>query len=1120
MSSGLNADRKWNQRPTGATRLGTEETTFRAFFEHCADAISVLDPIAGVFVDVNQAAVQLMHCQSREELLQLRPQDFAPPFQPDGRPSGEKAAEIVAYVSKHGSLRFEWHTRRLDGTEFPVEVLATNVMVSGRMLHVCVLRDLTERKRMEAGLRASEQRWRMVFEQSPLSIQVFSPDGFTRQVNRAWERLFGMKFSDLEGFNILRDEQLKANGALQFIESAFAGQVAYVPPAPFELRVSPNETARGLKWIGAIMFPLLDAEGRVLEVVCIHEDITERRRTEEELEQRIAERTSELSASEARLRTLVEHAPEAIVVFDSTGQFLACNENAVHLLGHSREELLRFRPEEVSPLTQPDGRLSIDAAREKIAEALAGKTPVFDWMHRHSSGRLVPCEVRLVRLPGDGRQLVRGSIIDNTERNRREKIQRATYEISEAVQSAQDLETLYKRLHEIIQRLMPAQNFYLVLHDAIADRHYYAYHVDAVDARPAPRKMTAGLNGYVLKSGEALLANRASMTDERNEWRLRAGTPSAIWLGVPLSSRGRTIGVMAVQDYHDESAYGEDEKQILMFVAEQVASAIERKRREDIQRATYGISAAVQSARDLDSLYSSIHENVKVLMPAENFYIALIDSTTGLISFPYYVDQLNPVAPLPREINTGLTGYVLRTQKPALVNRSLNRPTGKVSDGVLLEGLDLPHIEAGSPAAIWLGVPLQVRGHTIGVMAVQDYQDERAYAEEEKEILTFVAMQVAASIDRKRAEQALRESEEKFRALFEASSQGVMLHDEERFLQVNPATVRILGFNSAEEIVGHHPAEFAAPIQPGGLPPEVLAPRYIQQCMTTGSARFDWIVRNPRGFEIPIEVILTRIQWGGRQIIQAVINDITHRKQAEEELLKAIAREKELGLLKSSFVSMVSHEFRTPLGVIMSSAEILQDYLERLEPDERREHLQSIHKNTRRMASLMEEVLLIGRLDAGNMNFQPTMLDLRGLCERAAAEVSSATGHACPILIQCQGIDSEAKVDERLVSHILTNLLTNAVKYSQPGKPVEFIVERQGRNALLKVCDRGIGIPKEDQEWMFKAFHRGQNVGQRPGTGLGLTIVKRCVQLHGGSIEVVSAVGEGTTVKVVLLAFL
>jgi PAS domain S-box-containing protein len=136
MSSGLSADRKWNQRPTGHTRLGTEESTFRAFFERSADAISVLDPAAGVFVDCNEAAVQLMRCQSREQLLQMRPQDIAPAFQPDGRSSAERSAEIVEYVNRHGSLRFEWLARRMDGTEFPIEVLATAVPIAGRRLRV------------------------------------------------------------------------------------------------------------------------------------------------------------------------------------------------------------------------------------------------------------------------------------------------------------------------------------------------------------------------------------------------------------------------------------------------------------------------------------------------------------------------------------------------------------------------------------------------------------------------------------------------------------------------------------------------------------------------------------------------------------------------------------------------------------------------------------------------------------------------------------------------------------------------------------------------------------------------------------------------------------------------
>lgn len=1113
-------DRKWNQRPSEATKLGTDESTFRAFFERSADAIFVLDPAAGVFVDCNQAAAQLMHAKSREQLLRLKLEDVAPRFQPDGRSSAEKAAEIAAFVNRHGGLRFEWLTRRIDGTEAPMEVLATAVPVGRRMLHVCVSRDLTENKKMEAGLRASEQRWRMLFEQSPLSVQVLAQDGFTREVNSAFEKLFGLKRADLAGFNILKDEQLKSNGTLPFIERAFAGEVVYIPPAPFELRLLPGEPARGVKWIGAIMFPLLDADGNVIEVVCVHEDITERKRMEEEMERRIVERTAELSASEERLRTLVEHAPEAIVVFDGeSGKFVVCNENATTLFGVTREQLLTLTPEAVSPVAQPDGTLSLVAARQRIAEALAGETPTFEWVHKHASGRPMTCEVRLVRLPGAGRSLVRGSIIDMTERKRREQIQRATYDISEAANATADLESLYRRIHGIIKQLMPAQNFYLALHDPITDQHYYAYHVDAIDPRPAPRKMQGGLNGYVLRTGQALLANRESMTNPQNEWQLRGGTPSAVWLGVPLMVRGKTIGVMAVQDYHDEGAYAEEEKQILTFVAAQIASAIERKRREEIQRATYQISEAVQSAKDLDSLYQSIHEIVKELLPADNFYIALLDPASGLVSFPWYVDEANAVAPMPRKVDTGLTGYVLRTRKPLLVSRTVNQPRWHVGESVLLEGLDLPYVEAGTPAAIWLGVPLSVGDNTIGVMAVQDYSDESAYGEEEKQILTFVATQVAAAIDRKRAEQSLRESEEKFRALFEASSQGVMLHDEERFLEVNPATLRILGFNSADEIVGHHPVEFAAPVQPGGVPPAVLAPHYIQQCMTTGSARFDWICRNPQGREVPIEVILTRIQWSGRQIIQAVINDITDRKNAEAELIKSVAREKELGQLKSNFVSMVSHEFRTPLGIIMSSAEILRDYLEQMEPEERRDHLESIHKNTRRMGDLMEEVLVLSRFDAGGMPFEPALTDLRALCTRITDEVTSATDRICPIHPQFNHNLTKARADERLVRHIFTNLLSNAIKYSEPGAPVEFVIERRGNCAMMQVRDRGIGIPEADQAWLFNAFHRGRNVGHRPGTGLGLVVVKRCVELHGGRISLESKPGAGTIATVTLPLF-
>jgi PAS domain S-box-containing protein len=402
---------------------------------------------------------------------------------------------------------------------------------------------------------------------------------------------------------------------------------------------------------------------------------------------------------------------------------------------------------------------------------------------------------------------------------------------------------------------------------------------------------------------------------------------------------------------------------------------------------------------------------------------------------------------------------------------------------------------------------------------VQDYRNPHAYGEEEKRILSFVATQTAVAIERKRAEESLRELVEKHRALFEASSQGVMLHDDQYFLEANPAVVRILGRRDASEIIGHRPSEFAPPFQPNGERSSDAAQRHIAVCLEKGSTHFEWDTMRPDGSLLHLGVLLTRVQWGGRWLIQAMVEDITERKRAEAELLKALAREKELSQLQTSFVSTVSHEFRTPLGIIMSSAQILGDYFDRLAPEERSEHLQSITKNTRLMSNLMEEVLVLSTVDSGKMLCEPTPLDLAALGRRLTAEVLSATHRQCPIRLNVAPDSVEAWADEKLLRHVFTNLLSNAIKYSPPGKEVLFEIVREDDDALCRVCDQGIGIPEADREWLFEAFRRGRNVGERPGTGLGLTIVKRCVELHGGGITLESKLGEGTTVTVRLPLF-
>jgi signal transduction histidine kinase len=236
--------------------------------------------------------------------------------------------------------------------------------------------------------------------------------------------------------------------------------------------------------------------------------------------------------------------------------------------------------------------------------------------------------------------------------------------------------------------------------------------------------------------------------------------------------------------------------------------------------------------------------------------------------------------------------------------------------------------------------------------------------------------------------------------------------------------------------------------------------------------------------------------------------------EAREEALRLLARERELNELKSDFVSLVSHEFRTPLEIILSSADNLERYQDRLPPEKRAQLLQTIHKSVRRMSGMMEEVLVLGRVESARMEFKPVPFDLHVFCQRLSEEIQSATGRRCPIDLQLDGVPQTVQGDETVLRHILSNLLSNAVKYSVEGQPVTFTVARDGLDVIFRVTDRGCGIPEADQPRLFQAFHRGSNVRQIPGTGLGLVIVLRCVDLSGGKVQCESLEGRGTTFTV------
>jgi signal transduction histidine kinase len=265
------------------------------------------------------------------------------------------------------------------------------------------------------------------------------------------------------------------------------------------------------------------------------------------------------------------------------------------------------------------------------------------------------------------------------------------------------------------------------------------------------------------------------------------------------------------------------------------------------------------------------------------------------------------------------------------------------------------------------------------------------------------------------------------------------------------------------------------------------------------------------------------IEWDGRWGALIFLTDITDLRESEDKMRKALAQERELGDLKTRFVSMASHEFRTPLATIQTSSEILQHYNERLSIEERADALSDIQRAVQRMQAMMDSFLAFGRIDAGSTAFSPRATKLLACLQGLIQETRSAQyrRHAVSIYLEPPlQADSQLMLDEVLLGQMVMNLITNACKYSVEGTQVSFVVSQadreQGKVLLLAVQDQDIGIPSQELPRLFESFYRASNSGNIPGTGLGLAIVDRAVRAHGGRVQVRSTLVQSSEFTVAL----
>ncbi len=587
------------------------------------------------------------------------------------------------------------------------------------------------------------------------------------------------------------------------------------------------------------------------------------------------------------------------------------------------------------------------------------------------------------------------------------------------------------------------------------------------------------------------------------------------------------------------------------------------RRKQDAERlerlhaeinALYTINKQLGQTLDLETIYRTIHSAIKEHVGCDGLRILSYSPEDRLIRCVWaWADgrQLDasqyPPIPLTegdqghqsQVILTGQSLYIPDCQNhlPALQTFYVVQDNGQTQ-----EKEQADH-HARIPQSTIL-LPLKLENRVLGVIQVFSYQPD-AFSEDEQRFLNGLASQAAAVVanallfeqaqhevaERERAETALRHlnailedriaertaalrnSEARYRAIVEDQTELICRSKLDKTVTfVNNAYCRFYNL-PREQIIG---ADFTPTVYAEDLPEweekyGLISPANptltIEHRTVGGDGKIHWM------------------QWTNRLIvdennqpleIQGVGRDITRQKQSEEVLRQALTREMEVNEMRARFISMASHDLRTPLAIIQASIDLLSQYGDRLSPERKQRSFQELYQSFQQMVRLLDDILIIGRVDAGKIELEPEPLNLKTFCRNLLTELKTALGTSHHLNLAITGECEQLWMDSKLLRHILSNLISNAIKYSPSAESVEISLDCTHSQVMIKVQDHGIGIPLDEQKHLFETFFRASNARNIAGNGLGLAIVRQSVELHGGSISFESYPGEGTTFCVIL----
>jgi PAS domain S-box-containing protein len=1035
-----------NQLKELKLELSKSEKLFWQVFQTSPDGISITRISDGIFVEVNRS-FEKMTGYARKELIGHSAFDFEMWTNMADR---KKMTRQLKQKGSYSNLEADF---RVKTGKVQRGLISSSIMnISGEPHMVTISRNITRIRQAERELKVSQKKYQELIQLAPDGIILVDRKGVIEMANSAFLRMTGVKagevrgvrFMDIRGF----DDQDKS-----VYEEAFEKILKGAASRPLEMRLtSPSGDLRHIE----VLAKALKHEGRITGFQAVVRDITERITAMEIMK-----------ASEIRYRTSMDAIHDSIYLVDRDLIILLANDalkRQLKDLGLPVNIVGKHYMEAFPILNPPTAKEYQEIFRKGNTIQKEESFKVADHQH-YTDTRLIPI------LENNKITRVLTIVQDITERKKAEHVQQIMYNISNAVNLTRNLNDLFLNIQNELGKIFDTRNFFIAFYNKEDDTLSLPFFVDekdAFDAFPAKRTLT----GYMIRNDRPILMKDRNIKKLVRSGEIEdVGTPSRIWLGVPLKLKDEIIGALVVQNYEDEQAYSEKDLEILQFVSSQISLSIETRRAYD--------EVQVEKAY-FEQLFEGSPETV-VLTDNDGILLRVNSEFEKLFGYTQeeaigkFIDELIVPVDLSYEARN-------ISKKVANGEKILTETIRQHKDGKLI------HVSV-------LGTPIEIEGGQVAVYGI--YRD---------------------ITDRKNAEIALRDSEEKLRNILYSSPDAITVSDLRGYItECNQAALDIFKCETSEQLLGLNANQFVIPSQ------REKGIQTLKSVLRNGFVKnIEFEVETLKGNHIFVDLSASLIRDTNDKPfgIATITQDITDRKYHERALEAAKEKAEESDRLKSAFLANMSHEIRTPMNAILGFSELLKS--EGLSKETRDEYIKIISSKGNELMLIINDIIDISKIEAGDIKISKSDVEipefLRELFRELNEEKSLMNKDEIQFRLKLPENDNPVvHTDPSRLKQILNNLVNNAFKFTHEGF-VELGFYSDKWKVVFYVKDTGIGIAEDKKEIIFDRFRQvDESINSEfGGTGLGLAISRHLTTLLGGEIWMESVLQHGSTFSLYL----